>query len=724
MRVNDRENRPSHQELESYNTFQSVLLLLDALDKQLLKAIQSSRPFNSESSSLDAFRGLCTTQSDAESMLDRRRAWSVNESRDNCFFNPPPASHLAEFQNSYSIEPFDWGVIATALAPELSLRYERVYGYLQDDVTRRRPTINLVLDLLCVSEEERLRARSKFSSESSIMRQRIVRLQPDPACSFAPFLSHVVTLEEWAVRTLLQDKGIDRRLTRSCRLLESLETQEEVSTQDTTAAAVVSLLISAIAKQKPLVIFLRSKSALQSRRAAELAVGKCCQRLLRADFSCISSNEFGMEQWFELVMREASLQAAIPFFEDIVEEQQALLARIVGAAGGVAIVAGEKDSVFPGTESCTVVTVDVPALELHERRDLWVERIAHDGRRVEEETVDALASRFKFTPEQITQAVREGFTRSNGHHSTMALLSNSADSVERQADALFTAARAQCGHPIAKLARKLSPKNTWNDLVLPEEVFGQLREFCARLKLSEHIFGTWGFERKLSHGKGTTALFVGPPGTGKTMAAEVIANEIKLDVYKIDLTGIVSKYIGETQKNLDRIFSAAEDANGILFFDEADSLFGKRSEVRDSHDRYANSEVSYLLQKMELYEGAAILATNLSQHMDDAFLRRFAFTIRFPFPEEDCRRRIWKAIWPEQVPLDEEINFDHLASRFRLNGGNIKNVALAAAFFAAEEGRPVTMSHLFRGIEREYQKMGKNISVAVLRSDLERAVLQ
>jgi SpoVK/Ycf46/Vps4 family AAA+-type ATPase len=291
-------------------------------------------------------------------------------------------------------------------------------------------------------------------------------------------------------------------------------------------------------------------------------------------------------------------------------------------------------------------------------------------------------------------------------------------------DELFTAARAQCGHAMAKLARKLQPKNTWKELVLPKDVVGQLREFCARLKWSEHIFSTWGFERKLSHGKGTTALFVGPPGTGKTMAAEVIANEIKLDVYKIDLSGIVSKYIGETQKNLDRIFSAAEEANGVLFFDEADMLFGKRSEVRDSHDRYANSEVSYLLQKMEMYEGAAILATNLSQHMDEAFLRRFAFTIRFPFPEEDCRRQIWKSIWPEHAPLDEEINFDHLASRFRLSGGNIKNVALAAAFFAAEEGGPVTMAHLFRGIEREYQKMGKSMSAAALRSELEEARLQ
>ena len=198
------------------------------------------------------------------------------------------------------------------------------------------------------------------------------------------------------------------------------------------------------------------------------------------------------------------------------------------------------------------------------------------------------------------------------------------------------------------------------------------------------------------------------------MAAEVIASELGVDLYRVDLAGVVSKYIGETEKNLDQIFGAAEASNGIVFFDEADALFGKRSEVHDSHDRYANIEISYLLQKMEEYEGIAILATNLRANMDDAFLRRLAFVVHFPFPDEVSRERIWRVVWPAALPVAEDVDVDFLARQFKLSGGNIKNVALAAAFMAAEDGEHarVTMAHVLRATRREYQKMGKQLGAA------------
>jgi SpoVK/Ycf46/Vps4 family AAA+-type ATPase len=237
---------------------------------------------------------------------------------------------------------------------------------------------------------------------------------------------------------------------------------------------------------------------------------------------------------------------------------------------------------------------------------------------------------------------------------------------------------------------------------------------CQRVTHRQRVLGDWGFDRKLSLGKGVNALFAGPSGTGKTMAAEIIANELGLDLYKINLAGVVSKYIGETEKNLDRIFTAAENANAILFFDEADALFGKRSEVRDSHDRYANIEISYLLQKMEQYEGIAILATNLRQNLDDAFVRRLAFTIHFPFPNETQRREIWTKTWPAAVPLGSDVDLDFLATQFKLSGGNIKNIALASAFLAAADGGVVSMEHLCHATQREYQKLGKVLSDAEL----------
>jgi SpoVK/Ycf46/Vps4 family AAA+-type ATPase len=313
--------------------------------------------------------------------------------------------------------------------------------------------------------------------------------------------------------------------------------------------------------------------------------------------------------------------------------------------------------------------------------------------------LDALAGRFRLTPAQIAEAAT-------------AAIHDFPPSSPLQA--LFTAARAQSGRDLAHLARKITPHYTWADIVLPDDTLAQLREMCQRVTQRQRVLGEWGFDQKLSLGKGVSALFAGPSGTGKTMAAEIIGNELGLDLYKIDLSGVVSKYIGETEKNLDRIFRAAEHANAILFFDEADALFGKRSEVRDSHDRYANIEISYLLQKMEEYDGLAILATNLRQNLDDSFIRRLAFTVHFPFPDETSRARIWRGIWPQQTPLAEQLELDSLARQFKLSGGNIKNVALAAAFLAAAEGGQVTMAHLSQAVRREYQKLGKALSTAEL----------
>jgi SpoVK/Ycf46/Vps4 family AAA+-type ATPase len=334
-------------------------------------------------------------------------------------------------------------------------------------------------------------------------------------------------------------------------------------------------------------------------------------------------------------------------------------------------------------------------------------------------TLDALADRFRMSTVQIADAVSSACNRAELHtHSTTRVSTWATSGVAAEAarargspspDDLFAGARAQSGDSLAALAHRIEPRYGWKDLVLPLDSITQLHEICQRVAHRHRVLGEWGFDRKLSLGKGVNALFAGPPGTGKTMAAEIIANELELDLYRIDLAGVVSKYIGETEKNLDRVFSAAEDANAILFFDEADALFGKRSEVRDSHDRYANLEISYLLQKMEEHEGVAILATNLRQNLDDAFMRRVAFTVHFPFPDESSRRRIWEQIWPPETPLADDVNFDAMARRFRLSGGNIKNIALASAFLAAEDGARVTMAHLQQATRREHQKMGKTL---------------
>jgi len=273
---------------------------------------------------------------------------------------------------------------------------------------------------------------------------------------------------------------------------------------------------------------------------------------------------------------------------------------------------------------------------------------------------------------------------------------------------LWAASRSQARPRLEDLAHRIEPRAGWFDLVLPDQEKNLLREIASHVAHKAVVYDEWGFSKTCSRGLGISALFCGGTGTGKTMAAEVLANELQLDLYRIDLSCVVSKYIGETEKNLRRVFDAAEDGGAILFFDEADALFGKRSEVKDSHDRYANIEINYLLQRMESYGGLSVLATNMKSALDPAFLRRLRFLITFPFPDSASRAEIWKHIFPQATPLDR-LDIAALA-RLEIAGGNIRNIALNAAFLAVAAKEPVRMAHIFRATRAEYTKMERPFS--------------
>jgi hypothetical protein len=288
---------------------------------------------------------------------------------------------------------------------------------------------------------------------------------------------------------------------------------------------------------------------------------------------------------------------------------------------------------------------------------------------------------------------------------------NSNDETDSDFDfgkALWDACRTQARPRLDDLALRIEPSATWEDLVLPESQIQTLHDIAMHVRHRMIVYETWGFATKGDRGLGISALFSGVSGTGKTMAAEVLANELNLDLYRIDLSAVVSKYIGETEKNLRRVFDAAEEGGAILLFDEADALFGKRSEVKDSHDRYANIEVSYLLQRMEAYRGLAILTTNLKSALDTAFLRRIRFILQFPFPDATHRAEIWRRIFPGETPLGT-LNFERLA-RLNVTGGNIRNIALNSAFLAADAKEPVCMTHLLRAAQAEYTKLEKSLT--------------
>lgn len=277
-----------------------------------------------------------------------------------------------------------------------------------------------------------------------------------------------------------------------------------------------------------------------------------------------------------------------------------------------------------------------------------------------------------------------------------------------QGDLLLEACRNQIDHRLGTDAIRIKAQYTWDDLVLPELQKKMLKDACHQVLYKHQVYRRWGFDEKVAYGRGVSMIFYGPPGTGKTMGAQVIANALKLELYKVDMASVMSKYVGESEKKLGNIFEQAKKSQSILFFDEADVLFGKRTEQKDSNDKYANASTAYLLQKIEEYEGIIILATNLLHNFDNAFLRRFKFIVEFPFTDEKRRKEIWQKVFPVELPR-EEIDVDYLAEEFKFSGSQIKNSALAAAFLAAGEQVPLNMKHILIAVKREMAKTGKNL---------------
>jgi hypothetical protein len=338
----------------------------------------------------------------------------------------------------------------------------------------------------------------------------------------------------------------------------------------------------------------------------------------------------------------------------------------------------------------SALRIDVPRPTSAEQRTLWEEALGADAARLDG-SLDGLILQFEL-----------------GLDGIASVAAHTAGDLDP--DRLWEACRAQARPQLDDLAQRIEPAAGWADLVLPEADLQVLREIAAHVRQRARVHGSWGFAGATSRGLGVSALFEGPSGTGKTMAAEVLARDLALDLYRIDLSQVVSKYIGETEKNLRRVFDAAEAGGAILLFDEADALFGRRSEVKDSHDRYANIEVSYLLQRMESYRGLAVLTTNATNALDPAFMRRIRFVVRFAFPDAEQRAEIWRRIFPAATPT-EGLDAEKLG-RLNVAGGNIWSMALNAAFLAADADEHVGMTHLRRAAERECAKLEKPLTVA------------
>ncbi len=686
------------------------------LDGQLSAAVQAAAAAYGTQGPGDRYRGLYVSHEDALHLLQREPGAPL--------LAPPPAAAIEQsasdadvsasspwgwLASAFDLSAFDLDIVLLALAPHVDLKYERLYGYLQDDVTRRHPTLDLALNLLCASKGERIARRAHLAPGAPLVRHRLLQLLPDPNQFQPPLLAHYLRLDDQIVNVLLGQQALDPRLASCAERVTPALTLAETGLPAAMKAALATLAAHTSPHEMPLRLYFRGTRASEQRGVAEAIAAERHVPLIAADVARALASDVDFGVSLTLLFREAWLQGAVLYLEGLDalkgEDRHVYYRQFVAAVNESAtftILAGVRPWVAFEVRPLGVVEVVFKTPAFAERRQCWESRLTAAGVHLDDERIGALADRFRLTPWQIADAVATAHNRA-----AWRVDPDNAPDPDAIASDLFAAARLQTGSELDALARRVDPRHDWDDIVLPDDARGQLQQVCARVRCRQRVLGDWGFARRLGSNSGVNALFAGPPGTGKTMAAEVLAQHLGLDLYKIDLSSVVSKYIGETEKNLERIFSAAESANVILFFDEADALFGKRSEVRDSHDRYANVEISYLLQRMEEYDGLAILASNLRQNMDEAFVRRLHFIVEFPFPDEADRRRIWQVHFPPELPRDPDIDVDSLARSFKLAGGSIRSVVLDAAFLAAGDGQSVGARHVLQATKREYQKMGK-----------------
>ncbi|MFC1475877.1 AAA family ATPase [Candidatus Zixiibacteriota bacterium] len=707
---------------------------LERLDRRLERAAKKVEKACGSKLGDNPYRGLFINKDEFNRLLVLKPGAPILEA----FEDPSGAplkdlagqdSRLAKLKESCGLSLFDMDIIIIALAPELDLRYERLFAYLQEDVARRRPTVDLALNLLCPSAAERLAWRVHFAHDAPLIRAGLIHLIPDPHQVQPPLLAQFLKLDEQVIHFILGQDELDARLKPFCRLIEPKICLDEIVLNEETRRSLRTYITDAWDSQKPLRLFFQGPPGAGQGSTAEALAIEVNTPLVAVNLSLVPAEQSNWEQTLKLLFREAGFRDAILYLEGVdrlrVDERridyQYLHDELVRFPG-IVILSGELPWTDPPYRSMEVVNVTFGTPEFDQRKTCWATNLAMAGIAVEASDVDTLAGRFRLTARQIARAVTGARSQACWREAAGASGTASPSTTpEVTSSDLFDGARAQSSRDLASLTHKIDCKFTFKDIILPRDTIMQLKEVCQRVARQQRVLGDWGFDQKLSVGKGVNALFAGPSGTGKTMAAEIVAGKLGLDLYKIDLSRIMSKYIGEVEKNLDRVFqaAAAENANAIILFDEADALFGHRSsEIRHSTDRYANIEISYLLQKMEDYRGISILTSNLRQNLDEAFVRRLAFTIHFPFPDEDGRRRIWEKIWPKKTPLAATVDLDSLAYRFKLSGGNIKNIALAAAFLAADNGGEVTMEHLLHATNREYQKLGKPLSSAEMKSSV------
>jgi ATP-dependent 26S proteasome regulatory subunit len=573
---------------------------------------------------------------------------------------PPLPSSLEVVTAGFGLSSFERDVLLLCAGWELDESFRDLFP-------AGHPTFGVALAVLPEAHW------SALSPDGPLRRWGLV----EPAAG-AGLASAVLRIDERVLHHLTGVAALDDRLR---ALVTPLATEPLLSPSREAAAARIAALWSAGGDQRPVPppVQLIGPGLVGRRAVAAAACARIGLRAFALDAADVPAAASEREALARLWEREAVLGLTALVLECDDDNHRAVVS-FLESVHCVRLVSAREPL---RSHAEPILRVDLPPLGPDEQLSAWHGSLAD---RAPPDELEAVIQQFRLGVDAIEAAAVQ----------------------VRAGASVWDASRAQARPRLDDLAQRTEPAGGWDDLVLPESQLQTLREIAVHVRRRATVYEEWGFAAKSPRGLGISALFAGASGTGKTMAAEVLANDLRLDLYRIDLSAVVSKYIGETEKNLRRVFDAAEEGGAILLFDEADALFGKRSEVKDSHDRYANIEVSYLLQRMEAYRGLAILTTNQKSALDPSFLRRIRFVVQFPFPDTAQRKEIWRRIFPPKTPT-LSLDYDKLA-RLNVAGGNIRNIAVGGAFLAAEDDSAVRMSHLLQAARGEYAKLEKPLS--------------
>lgn len=697
------------REIKNIEMERYILDLLGILDIKILRLLIKIQNVCVESSNrgfsmsfIEIFR-LFANEDEVNNNEELLQLKSTCISREMVLERKKQKNKLDYLCDKFSLSWLERQIVVMSLAAELHPKYEKVYGLIADDICIRYPTLEIALKILCDDPAEFIEHRIQWINGSRIQQ---LMLYDSPWEQYGQ--NREMRLDAGIVNYILGVDKVSKELEKHIELYYPDEILTPVFIQTEIQEKLINHYTQDFNEKETILINI--EGSYGTGRTFHLR--HLCKRLERTllfvNMELFLSDK-SHDRLIKSIIIETILQNAVLVLKmpDTIEDK--LISGLIGLKDQyikefpldevLFVISNEAIKKYKIGQKTTIVNYKLNLPDEYERKIIWQTMGKYYKFKVPINWGE-FASKFRFTPGQIRDSLELAYINASD---------NMRNSEGIDLNSLVSACYENGKSHLITKARKIVPKYLWEDIILPEDAKILLKDACNQMKFRQTVFGEWGFEKKLSYGKGLSILFSGPPGTGKTMSAQVVANELQLELYKVDIAKLVSKYIGETEKNLEEIFDEAKLSNAILFFDEADAIFGKRTEVKDSHDRHANVETAYLLQRMEDYEGVTILATNYLKNIDEAFLRRLNFIIEFPFPDATLREMIWRSMFPKETPIKDDVDFSLIAKRFEISGGNIKNIVISAAFIAAEKNEPISTGHIIKAARTELNKIGKMV---------------